>query len=115
MHVVPITCTGSSATSLATVYVSPSKETTHFRLVPNMPAEGTKDTTCKSCFEASGKNLGKASSLLHSISAIARVLCACSAPSSRSGCIPKITQGCAHFAEITNKPAEDSLANKKNS
>lgn len=71
MHVVPITCTGSSAPSLATVYVSPSKETTHFHLVPNMPAEGTKDTIWKSCFEASGKNLGKASSLLHSISAIA--------------------------------------------
>lgn len=52
MHVVPIARTGSSAASLAMVYISPRKETTYFHLVPNMPAEGTKDTTCKSCFEA---------------------------------------------------------------
>jgi len=51
MHVVPITCTGSSATSLAMVYVSPSKETPYFHLVPNIPSEGPKDTVCKSCFE----------------------------------------------------------------
>lgn len=49
--VVPITHTGSSATSLAMVYVSPSKETTCFNLVQTMPDEGTKDTVCKSCFE----------------------------------------------------------------
>lgn len=51
MDVVPITRTGSSATSLAMVYVSLSKETTCFNLVQTMPDEGTKGTVCKSCFE----------------------------------------------------------------